>query len=681
MQLISPSNPWKSSAESRRAEVIRLTSQSCHEWFDREGRWVHPVGVAADGEWINPPQPIPSTFTRLTFWLCMGLMNGSEADKNLGNAILNRAKFFPHIAPKNGEAVPQPFDIFVTNHSMQMLTLHGEKLDPAVREKLERWAETGLADYRGNRQADYQFHGFNDNMPAKATLGLVLGGEYFNHRQALEHGLWNLRQLRDLLTRRGLFSEYNSPTYTPFTIVNLTEIARHARHEEAKELAAQSVERLWADILGHFHAPTGMVGGPYSRAYHFDSTGHLTSLSFLLWLVRGEGVFPHPIEEFSLKPLRLLHPHGFCPEGLGRLAWISSCQLTPPHYLADWAERRTYPYTLKATAERGGGGECHAGEVYTTQYQEEDFSLGTAEGDTWSQMQSEVFYLTYRHKRPATRREDVRVAYTKYLINDEAPRDPDEALRTHGNVHTLQDGRTALVLARPSLNLAGIPLRRMKFSLLLPQHFGEIDYCEMVYGHIHIEDGTIRMAIRPLNSSVWGGDEPVRIEKNGPYLLLSFINYEGSERTFTREELGRTLNGFAFTIAPVEEESREDFRKRVSEAECVDYWHFAFRTVRYRLGKTLLEMNYAVESDHVRFACVNGKLLSRAPWQADGLPAEQLPFLSGSDSPNAVQVPYEHLRVSWKPDAPWVIHSNGSSRQGAFLGAGWGSPASSQREK
>jgi len=667
-------NPWKSSQETRRAAVIRLTSQACHEWFDPEGRWIHPVGVSANGEWINPPQKIPSTFTRLVFWLCMGLMQGDEEDQRLGNAILKRAQFFPHITPGTDEEMPRPFDIFVTNHSMQMLALHGSKLDAIVCEKLEQWATTGLADYRGNRQADYQFHGFNDNMPAKATLGLILGGERFNHPQALEHGLWNLRQLRDLLTRRGLFSEYNSPTYTPFTIVNLTEVARHSRTEEACDLAAKCVKRLWADILGHFHAPTGLMGGPYSRAYHFDSTAHLTSLSFLLWIVRGEGAFPDPIEEFSRTPLRLLHPHGFCPEALGRLSWISSCELTPPEDLADWAAQRRYPFTLKATAERGGGGDCHAGEVFTTQYQEEDFSLGTAEGDSWSQMQSEVFYLTYRHSFPATRREDVRVAYTKYLINDEEPRDPAEALPTHGNLHTLQDGRTALVLARPSLNLAETPMHRLKLSLLIPLHFREIDHVEICNGHIYLEDGPIRMAVRPLNSANWGGAESVRIEKNGPYLLLSFLNYEGPSRTFSREDLGRTLNGFAFTIGKIEEESREEFRSRIEGAECVDYWHFAFRTVRYRLGKTLLEMNYSVESDHVRFACVNGKLLSRTPWQADGFPMEKLPFLSGEEASNSVRLPYEHLRVSWKPDAPWVIHSNGSSRPVASRGAGWGSP-------
>ena len=59
-------------------------------------------------------------------------------------------------------------------------------------------------------------------------MGMILGGEYFGDAAAVEHGMWNLRQLRDLLTRRGLLSEYTSPTYSPLSILNLAEVARAA---------------------------------------------------------------------------------------------------------------------------------------------------------------------------------------------------------------------------------------------------------------------------------------------------------------------------------------------------------------------------------------------------------------------------------------------------------------------
>lgn len=655
--------------EARRRAAIQLTSECCHSWFDREGKWIHPVQLTDAGDWLRPPQPLPRTFNRLMFWLSMGLFAGEKADVELGNLIW---KDLPLYLRTPGDDSGRPaFDIFVTNHSMQMLALHGDKLSPDVCRKLEDWAQVGLREYRGNRQCDLQFHGFNDNMPAKATLGLILGGEYFGDHAALEHGLWNLRQFRDLLSRRGLISEYNSPTYTPFTIVNLTEIAQKTGHDEARELASACVERIWADIYAHFHTPTGMVAGPYSRAYHFDSVGHLSSLSFLLWLVHGDQVILNPLEEFRRKPIRLLHAHGFCPESLGRLSWIASCELRPPEYLAEWHAQREYPFQVRATAERGGDeSNTFPAEVSTCSYQEEDFSLGTAQGEAWTEKQSEAFYLTWRRCRPAARLEDIRVGYLKYLINEEAPHDPDESIPTHGCVHALQDRRTALVLVRPSLSLVGKPITKLKLSVLLPQHFGPHDHVEIRENHLFLEDGPVRLAIRPLNSTIWGGNGQLRLEKESDYLLVSMYNYAGEARIFTESQLGRTMNGFACVIGLCEEESSEEFQDKVLSSTCVDTWNFGMRTVRYQTPDTLLEMAYAPATNHIRYAALNGRLYPRPTWQADELPAEDLPFLGQNARPNSVTLPYRHLRVSWASQAPWIIASNGP-RQSVAQSPSW----------
>lgn len=331
--------------------------------------------------------------TRGAMGICFGLLAGESEDIRLANVILERLQFELHVKPRSGDEVHVAFDIFVTNHGTQILVLHVEKLSDPVRQKMEGWARVGLADYAGNRQADYQFHGHNDNMPSKATLGMILGGKYFSDVGAVEHGIWNLRQLAELLSRRGLISEYNSPTYTSLTLVNLTEMAEHAKNETARELAALCLERIWAEVLEHFHAPTGMLGGPYSRAYQLDSTGHLSTMNLLLWTVMGDRLIPKPIEELRRENVRLVHHHGEHAHAVGLLSWVASAELRPPEYLMAWLESRKYPFTLKATAERAEGGALyHSGEVLTTHYQEADFALGSSDADSWSQMQAEVFY-------------------------------------------------------------------------------------------------------------------------------------------------------------------------------------------------------------------------------------------------------------------------------------------------
>ncbi|MBC2603653.1 hypothetical protein [Puniceicoccus vermicola] len=670
--LLSPA-PYETRAE-RYDATHRLISETCRKWFDSEGNWIHPVGVSAEGAWIHPPQPIPKTYTRFVFWMTMGLLCGSEEDVRLGNAILEKTRFHSHNIPDQPGVDPEkipPFDIFVTNHSMQMLAVHGKKLDESVKQQIEFWATAGLRDYMGNRSADLQFHGFNDNMPAKATLGLILGGEYFEDSDAFEHGLWNLHQLARMLSRRGLISEYNSPTYTPFTLVNLTVISQYAKSEEARTLASQCCERIWAEILAAFHRPTGLMGGPYSRAYHFDSTAHLSTQSFLLWLALDEMVLPNPIEEFQKDPIELLHAHGFAPESLGRLAWVSSCQLTPPKELLRWSRDRQYPFQFHATAERGGDGEKYCSEVNITQYQEKDFSLGTAEGECWSQLQSEVFYFTYRKKQPATRREDVRVAYTRYLIDDEDPKDPGESLKTHGIVHTLQDKREALVLARPTLNLSATPLRRLRFCLIIPEHFGTIDRIIETETHLFLEDGPIRYAVRPLNPSDWEGTARIKMNRIENYLLLSLENYNGLPRQFTEEELKQTLNGFVFSVGRCDEETFESFHERVTDSHCLDSWYFDSRTVRYHSTETELEICYSPGGNHVRYASIKGRIRPNPVWKADGLPVQDLPFLGTPPPQQPLRFPYRHLKVPFAPEAPWTIHSDLSSQKSISSGSGW----------
>ena len=644
-QSVSPmeSRSQDGSWAARRVQVIQLASEFSHAWYDANAVWI--------GAGRQPD-------TRETLWLCFGLLDGDASDVALANLLLADLQQTPHHSTRSPEEALATFDIFTTNHSVQMLVLYADKLAPGVRRKLEVWARDALGDYPGDRQSDYQFHGANDNMPAKATMGLILGGEYFGDAAAVEHGLWNLRQLRDLLTRRGLLSEYTSPTYTPLSIINLTEVAEHARHPEARELAARCVERIWADALGHYHAPTGMMGGPYARAYAADSAGHLNAMGILLWGVFGDEVFPHPTEELRRAPVRLLH-HYSTPSQVSLLAWLTSVAVTPPPALIGWMRQRKYPFHLCASAERGGDG---AGEVLTTHYQEEEFAIGTAEGETWTALQSEAFFLQYALRQPVEGVEDRRTVFARYLINDQEPLDDQHLLKPHGCIHTVQSGRTVLALARPVLELEGQPISALKFSVILTTHFGPVGSVELRDGHVFIQDGPVFLALRPLNMTDWGRQDAVRMEPVEHYQVLSLYNYEGEQRAFTGKELGRTLNGFVAVVGLAREESYEEFCRRIIAAELLDYWHLGMRTTRYRLGDLTLGLSYAVEADRVRYATINAHPVERPIWKADGLPADRLPFLGGKPATNSLELPYEHLRVVWDPAAPWQIASQGSRK-------------------
>lgn len=634
--------------QQRRAAVVACAGRWCRKWYAPDGQWIAKT--------VQPD-------TRKTLWLMFGLLAGDEADIALANKIMHRLTPAPHHETRSPEEAASRFDIFVTNHCVQMLANHAARLDKPVLEKIEDWASDALHDYPGDRQFDYQFHGANDNMPAKAALGAILGGEYFGDQPAVEHGLWNLRQLRDMLTRRGLISEYTSPTYSALTAVNLTEISVLAKSDEARRLAALCVERVWADLLGHFHSPTRTLGGPFSRAYQLDSTGHFSNVACLLWLALGDRVSFDPIEELDRDPIRLVHHHDDRPTQLGHLAWMASCPYAIPQYLVDWLDGRRYPFSLAATAERGGESSS---EISTTFYAEEDFALGTAEGEPWSELQSDVFFLQYKRRLPFRDVTDLGTVYARYTIDDQVPgdREKDHCFKPWGSVHTVQKGRMALVLARPVLKLAGQPVTALKFTIVLPVHFVDVERIDVEGSYVFVKNGPIHIAFRALNAVDHGCEAPIRVEKAGNYRLISLFNYEGPARTFTREELGRTLNGFAVVVGLESEESFESFKARAASSVLLDYYALETRRVTWELDSSRLSISYCPQNDRVRYATVDGKPAQSPLWAADGMPQDALPFLGARSEPlNDMTFPYEHLRVIWAPDRPWLINSRGLSEK------------------
>jgi hypothetical protein len=674
-ETLPPSAEINLSTGIRRQQVACFTAEYCSGHY------------TTDGEWRATPD-MPAPDARKTLWLCFGLFAndgcGSDATAAhaLANAILARLEQDPHIKARTPEEAASQFDIFVTNHAMQMLVVHGDKLTEFVRHKLEGWARDVLNDYPGDRQADYQFHGANDNMPAKATLGMILGGEYFGDDEAVAHGLWNLRQLRDLLTRRGLLSEYTSPTYSPLTLVNLAEISQHARHPEAIALASQCTERIWADILGHFHVPTRTMGGAYSRAYQLDSTAQFSTISCLLWLSLGdEWTAFNPVVELQRDLVRLVHHHDDRTTQLGVLAWLTSCVPTPPQHLLRWVETRRYPFRLRADAERCGP---EAAVVNTSFYAEQDFALGTSIGEPWTALQSEAFFIQYRRRAHVADVADIRTVYARYLIDGQSPGNDVEAhlLKPHALVHTIHKDRVALVLARPLERLAGQSVKELKLSVIIPTHFGALEHIEIVPGetrgpcahHVFIKDGPLYLALRGLHATRWGNDSAeadqtgIRLEptSDGDYQVVSFFNYNGVGRKFAQEEITRTLNGFVSVVGLASEETFAEFKQRVTAARLLDYYAFDQRTVTYEIDKvagcaTRLSASYAMPTNCFRYVTIDGQPMPRPRWQADGLSESHVPFLNGAEAGAGwnplADFPHKHMRVVWAPEKPWQISS------------------------
>jgi len=606
------------------------------------------------GEWCGTG---PAPECREWLWLVFAALAGDAADVAFASELVTHAP-----APGRPD---YPFCVFANNHAAHLLAVHRAAFSAPARARLETWTRQALQEKAGSRQAALQFHGYNDNMPAKATLGMILGGESLGDAGAVEHGLWNLHQLRLLLARRGVISEHCSPTYTPLTLTNLAEIAAHAGSAEARTLAAGCAGRVWAEILAHYHHPTRSVAGPYSRAYSTDSVGHLSALNMLLWLVFGPEVMPDPIPELLRTPPRLvIHHSGDNFFVLTCFAFVAACHHEPPAALLDWARHRQFPFRFAALTERGEGGTLGAGpaawppgSLPIRSIQTANFAIGTDNGD-WVN-QAERWHLVYRRRTEVTDWADTRHLTLRYLVNDDLPgrivasprgdfRGEPEYLAEHGLHHTVQAGTISLVVSRPVIGLAGQPVSRMGLAILLPEHLNRVEHLEWDAGHVWLRDGPFQLAIRPLGLRQWSpAVPPVVFLESGAYRMIFFPNYAGEPRQFTGDELSATVGGFVAIPGWSEEIPAADFRRRVLAATLTDFIWDNQHTVQWHGFGRSLELSHGVLTNGVRYAAVDGVEVSVPVWEADGLPFAQLPLADSARPPNPKPFPFKADGYRW----------------------------------
>ncbi|HEX4070226.1 MAG TPA: hypothetical protein VHX68_03625, partial [Planctomycetaceae bacterium] len=517
-------------------------------WYDKNGNWIGTT-----------PKPIP----RERYWLCFSLYGAGESA--LADAIVRST---PDRNPGNPH---HSFDIFHTNIPASLLCQHESRMADDVKRRLEETMRVGFAIEPGDRRCDFQFHGYNDNMPAKATMCLVLGGERLGDKAAFDHGLWNLRQMRSMLTRRGINSEFNSPTYSPLTIHAMAKIAEYAKNPEAREIALKIEERLWLDVAARFHPGTGVVAGPCSRAYFPGLLAHLSNMASMLWLILGDAVHPSPMELFEPDFGGLVIYHdGDLPFNIAQMSYFIAGGYHVPPKALELLTRKSYPFHAVATLEMGDAGSDRPGlGVRAETFLEKDFALGTANLPFSG---AGAYHALYKRVAEVTSFRDVGTVFHRFHINDDVQgiirTKKDEEGRTssgegfigpYNEISLLQSESTVLLASGPQLSLGGLeedvkakPISRLNEMLVFPSHFGGADEVrigarsasgwsgEAAHGEwIGCRRGRLLLAARALAYTADLGPVRTTLEKINNYEVIRTCFYEGPARIFARFELRR----------------------------------------------------------------------------------------------------------------------------------------------
>ena len=622
--------PWGAGEQQkRRQEVYGLHQRFLGPHFDVQGNWIGKEG--------HPPAG-----GRELLWNALSFLQSKDTVQS-GNGLIRIL-----MAREAHDAI---IDHFINMAAVQILLWDKDQLEPAVAEQLRLFVHRKLTQTAAQ---PIEYLGYNDNFQAMETMFSLLGGGILDEAPSQQRGMQGLERALEFLERRGLLSEYTSPTYSPVSLLCFAEIAERAQSKDAASLALRIERRIWLDLALHFHAPTNLLAGPHSRAYALDSAGHLTQVHMVLYQAFGEAIWMTPARFlFPPVPKQIIHLDGDVPFMQTSEAWLASGTYHPDREIYRLMFAKKFPFRVTGTAEHGSASvpimvrgpgptspfqastelfEYPSTEVLSKTYLTEDFAIGTASAQFHDGNQSDAFYVNFRRTETPAHLADISTIFCRYTSNDHWPGAPwvnparpedgprASLLADEGRVRAVQKDATALVLYQAKGQILDI-FKSLRLTLVVPTLYrplraiwcGEhridaLPFTSTEPQTIWLEDDFLLASFRPLLATDHGRTHAVLIQEINGYLTISFCNYEGEPKRFTRKDLLLTRNGFVAELSSPLQESLAAFRARLDAATVRDELAATDqRTVEYRRNGVRLSLSHSLLYDGLKFAAIEGK--------------------------------------------------------------------------
>jgi hypothetical protein len=246
--------------------------------------------------------------------------------------------------------------------------------------------------------------------------------------------------------------------------------------------------------------------------------------------------------------------------------------------------------------------------------------------------QSDGYSLRYRRAEQVLSLQDFRGAYTRMVFNGAAvgqdtfchvtgfPINKDY-LYEEGRAFTYQHENKAIVCYAPKrAGHAAVSELRLDviFSYHTPFDHIQVDDAKIVefpferehVQRIIISDYQTYLAIFPLPANGLADFIPkCRLWASHDHFMISFYNYRGAVRNFTREEMSTTHNGFACLLETHERFPRlDDFLKSLDSVSLKETISSrAVRTVEFEVGKAKMTFSVDPISERILQRTWNGK--------------------------------------------------------------------------
>lgn len=633
--------------KKRGKEVRRLVCSYGESHFDDQGNYFEKY---LDG------QQLP---TRERVWYCIALLESDDS------RIIKKANA---ILRKTGPSFGGSFGMV---GAIQLLKYFKSKLDEDNIQALEKDMYNHCTAMLSPQIA---YSGINDNFPSMDCSICLIGGEMLGNKPGYEKGIKLLHQLKDMLTRRGFTSEYTSPTYSIISLQAMADIAEHCTDPAVKELALSLEQRLYIDILGHYHPLISGMTPPHSRAYMVDNCGNTHQAKYVYHILFGDKM------PLKLTDTLLSGPNGAPGEVIhsGLDYMFSECASHSctiyhlPAALAALALNKSFPFEIAGTTESRARRDIikrtqnfiypgSSSKVYT--YMEKNYAVGTTTKEFSTGDQTNSFGILYR-KGEVKSQADVGTVFSRYIFNEADPNkknklggdypDPDQQdFMDFGRKLCMQKKNTAVAAYRPK-HWAAFGVTSLKLSLILPANYrvpekillgktpvdmsGEdgvkaesVEPCTVI-----VKDGPVYMGFKPLSLTDHGRKAAVKVEKLGNFVLLSFYNYEGEKKIIDYNEAMMTANGILCEVRQQGEiAGTDEMQALLDSAEILDekLWYDGFDTDRHLNIKTpsaSFECTWCPETESVKYMLVDGEIPETPILSVPGLQLKDIPLYTPS---------------------------------------------------
>ena len=168
------------------------------------------------------------------------------------------------------------FSDFIGKHFIYALSQRSHCLRPETVEVMKTALKNAIScSIKRNVSCDYS------NISMMSCMTIISAGELLKDQNFFETGKRRLKKAYEYNKFCGAFSEYNSSTYTPLLIVELTRMLMYFKDKECRDMAFELHDMAWEDLSRYYNINSDEIAPPQKRAYRDIDDGQLSAFVYI----------------------------------------------------------------------------------------------------------------------------------------------------------------------------------------------------------------------------------------------------------------------------------------------------------------------------------------------------------------------------------------------------------------